>query len=409
MPPRLNRSHPERSGDVDEDRRRRTGDATYKKRRLKRGRSGSHDRERARQWQDPSADACTLQRARSESQTLSSSSGPSSPAPGSQVVKGKGKATELDKLANSLGPSTSGDAAGRTAIDNGARSTPICELPNTEHTVIDDSKQGNSDRAPKALTLRQSIQAHLALQKTEPLKVSRSRVEPKGSISGPDLRHGRPSLLERISGMEEVVDNELASVSAARPDVTGNQGSTRPLRSAAAQPERSGAASSDININVNYAEEDIIDIDSHRPDPISNTIDKHNGTVQAECADRALRVNPKDVLERTRVRLAKMKNVMVAGVPPTAPTPPPMPLDPSTPAELEETDPGPVASVTKIKLLERLESERRCAIGAAPGEPEVGPVAENVSEGSLRAELRARNQLRARLAVARVDRHASDA
>jgi len=99
----------------------------------------------------------------------------------------------------------------------------------------------------------------------------------------------------------------------------------------------------------------------------------------------------------------------VAGVPPTAPTPPPMPLDPSTSAELEETDPAPVASVTKMKLLERLESERRCAIGAAPGEPEVGPVAENVSEGSLRAELRARNQLRARLAVARVDGHTNDA
>jgi hypothetical protein len=401
-PSRHNPSQPERPGHTDEDgRRRRTRDTVYKKRRLKRSRSGSHDRERARQWQDPSADACTLQRAQSESQTLTSSSGPSSPAPGPQVVKGKGKATELDRLANGLGPSTSGDTVERTAIDNGARSTPIRELPNAEHTVIDDSKQGNSDRAPKALTLRQSIRAHLALQKTEPLKVSRSA----RSVSGPDLRHGRPSLLERISGME---DNELVSVSAARPDVVGDQGSTRPLRSATAQPERSGAASS--NININYAGEDIIDIDSHRPDPISNAIDKDNGAARAECADRALRVNPQDVLERTRVRLAKMKNVTVAGVPPTAPTPPPMPLDPSTPAELEETDAAPVVfATTRGKLLERLESERRRAIGAAPGEPEVEPAVENVGEGSLRAELRARNQLRARLAVARVDRSTGDA
>lgn len=361
-----------------------------------------------RQWQDPSADAYTLQRGWSESQTLASSSGPSSPAPGSQVVKGKGKATDLDKLANDLGQSTSGDTAGRTAIDNGARSTPIRELPNAEHTVIDGSKQGNSDRAPKALTLRQSIQAHLALQKTEPLKVSRPPAEPKSNTSGPDLRRGRPSLLERISGMEEVLENTLASVSAAHPDVTGNQGSTWVLRSATAQPERSGAASS--NININYGGEDIIDIDSHRPDPISNAIDKDNGTVQAECTDRALRVNPKDVLERTRVRLAKMKNAMVAGVPPTAPTPPPpMPLNPSTQAELEETKPALVVFTTKNQLLERLESERRRVIGAAPGEPEVEPVAENASEGSLRAELRARNQLRARLAAARVNRRTGDA
>ena len=402
-PARLDDSHPERPGDIDEDgRRRRAHDITYVKRR-KRSRSRSHDRERARQSQDLGIDACTLQRARSESQTLAGSSGPSSPAPRSQVVKGKEKATDLGRLANGVGPSTGGDAAGRTAIDN---VPPIRELPNAEHTVIDGSKQGNSDRAPKALTLRQSIQAHLALQKTEPLKVSRSPAGPKSSISGPDLRHGRPSLLERISGMEEVADNKLVSVSGAHADVPGNQRSTRPLPSATAQPERSGAASD--NININYAGEATIDIDNHRPDPISNIIDKDNGTVQAECADRAPRVNPQDVLERTRVRLAKMKSVMVAGVPPTAPTPPSIPPDPSTPAELEETDPAPAVTTTKNKLLERLESERRRAIGAAPGEPEVEPAVGNVSEDSLRVELRARNQLRARLAVARVDRHTGD-
>ena len=96
---------------------------------------------------------------------------------------------------------------------------------------------------------------------------------------------------------------------------------------------------------------------------------------------------------------------MVAGIPPTAPTPPPIPLDLSTPAESDKITPTPVVTTLRNKLLERLESERKRAIGAASGEPEVEPVVENISEGSLKAELRARNQLRARLAVARTDRH----
>jgi hypothetical protein len=91
-----------------------------------------------------------------------------------------------------------------------------------------------------------------------------------------------------------------------------------------------------------------------------------------------------------------MKNVMVAGIPPTAPTPPPIPLDPSTPAEPEETTPPPVVATLRNKLLERLESERKRAIGAASVELGVEPVGGNISEDSLRAELRARNRLRAR-------------
>jgi len=407
-PSRNNDPRPKRpSGNYEGGRRQSRANDTSFERKRKRSRSRSHDSKRVKESRDPSPDACTPQRDRSESQTLASSSEPSPPAPHPQVVKGKGKAVELGIVANSPDPSAGGSGTARITIDKSIGSAQIRERPNAEHTVIGISKRGKRDRTPKALTLRQSVQAHLSLQKAEPLKVSRSVAEPESATPGPDLRHGRPSLLERISRMEGAPHNEPIPVSAARPDVSTGPESGRLLRSAAAEPgERSGGASN--NININYAEEDIIDIDNHRPDPISNVTHQDNADAQAGCADRTPRVNPRDiVLERTRVRLAKMKNVMVAGVPPTAPTPPPIPLDPSTPAESEETvPPAPdVVATLRNKLLERLESERRDAIGAASGEPDVEPVAGNASEGSLRAELRARNQLRARLAVAKADRH----
>jgi len=402
-----NDTHPERPGGNYEGGWRRRTHVTPSERRRKRSRSRSHGRERLQESRDPSPDARTLQIDRSESPILASSSKPPSPAPHPQAVKGKGKATDLGRVANGLGPSPGGSGAERTTIDKGLGSAQIYELPNAEHTVIDNSKHGNRDRAPKALTLRQSVQAHLSLNKAEPLKVSRSIAEPESTTPGPDLRHGRPSLLERISGMEGIPHSQLIPVSAAHPDVSTISESVLLLRSAAAAPERFGGASS--NININYAEQDIIDIDNYRPDPISNVIHQDNATAQAEYADRTPRVNPRDILERTRVRLAKMKNVMVTGVPPTAPTPPPIPLDPSTPAEPEETTPpAPVVATLRNKLLERLESERRRAIGAASGKPGVEPVAGNISEDSLRVELRARNQLRARLAVAKADRRVGD-
>ena len=338
-------------------------------------------------------------------QALASSPGPSSPTLRPQVAKGKRKATDLDRVVDGLGPYPGRSNAERATIDKSLGSAQIREPPNAEHTVIDDSKYGNRDRAPKALTLRQSIQAHLSLRRTEPLKVGRAVVGvPESRTPGPDLRHGCPSLLERISGMEEVPHNQPASVYAVHPGASTDPDVAHSPRSTAAQPERPGEASG--NINVNHTEEDIIDIDNHRPDPISTTIHQSNATAQAESTDRASRVDPKDGFERTHSRLAIMKNVMVAGVPPTAPTPPPVPLDPSTPEDpAETTPPALVVATLRNKLLERLESERKCAIGAASGEPGVEPVTGNVGEDSLKAELRARNQLRARLAVAKVDRH----
>lgn len=351
---------------------------------------------------DPIVDERTSRGDRSESQTLTNSSVPSSPVPHPRVVKGKERAEDLGRVTDGPGPSTGRSGVERTTIDKGVNNVQIREPPNVEHTVIDDSKRGNRDRAPKALTLRQSVRAHLSLQKTEPVKVSRPAAEPESP--GPDLRHGRRSLLERISGMEEVPHHQLVSVSAGHLDVSASPDPARTRRSAAAQPERSGADSR--NIIIDPTEVDIIDIDNHHPDPISNTIYRDNLTAQAECSDQASRVNPKDVLERTRIRLAKMKNMMVAGIPPTAPTPPPIPLDPSTPAEPgETTPPSSVIAISRNKLLERLENERKRAIGAASGEPEVERVVGNISEDSLKVELRARNQLRTRLVAARADRH----
>jgi len=96
---------------------------------------------------------------------------------------------------------------------------------------------------------------------------------------------------------------------------------------------------------------------------------------------------------------------MVAGTPPTA-APPSMPQDPPTSAEQGEvTHPASVVTVLRNKLLERLENERERAIGAASRETEVEPVLGNISEDSLRAELRARNELRTRLAVVKGGRH----
>jgi len=352
-----------------------------------------------RQSRDPSVDAPI-----SESQTLASSSGRSSPMPRPQASKGKRKATGLGGVAVGLGPYPGRSEAERATIDKSLGSAQIREPPNAEHTVIDDSKYGKRDRAPKALTLRQSVQAHLSLQKTEPLKVSRRVGGPESRMPGPDLRHGRPSLLERISRMEEIRHNQPDSVSAVQPGVSASPDAAQPLGLAVAHPGRSGAASD--NISDNHTEEDITDIDNHRHDPISNIIHYSNATAQAENADRASRVDPKDVLERTRIRLAKMKNVMVAGIPPTAPTPPPIPMEPSMAAEpAETTPPARIVATLKNKLLERLESERKRAIGAACGEPGVESVTEKTSEDSLKAELRARNQLRARLAVAKADGH----
>ena len=399
-PSRRDNPHPRRPDNNREgDWRRRTRGASYERRR-KRSRSKSRGRESVQQLPDTGVDEHRSQRAQSESQTLTGSSGLSPPAPNAQVVKGKGKAVDLGGFTNGLSPSTSRSEAERETIDKRVGNVQTHGLPNTEHTVIDDSKRGNRDRAPKALTLRQSIQAHLSLPQTEPLQVSRPPI-----ISGPDLRHGRPSLVGRISGMEEVSHDQLVSVSTTNLGVPACPESTVPPRSAAVQPEQPEAASN----NIDTTNEDIIDIgDNHSdPDPISSHVRQDNGkpTAQAERPDRVPRLNTQDVLERTRIRLAKTRNVMVAGIPPTAPTPPPIPLDLSTPAESDKITPTPVVTTLRNKLLERLESERKRAIGAASGEPEVEPVVENISEGSLKAELRARNQLRARLAVARTDRH----
>jgi len=96
---------------------------------------------------------------------------------------------------------------------------------------------------------------------------------------------------------------------------------------------------------------------------------------------------------------------MVAGIPPTAP-PPSIPRDPPTLVEQGQgAQPSSVATILRNKLLERLENERERAIGAASGEPEVEPVPGNISESSLRAELKARNELRTRLAVVKGGRH----
>ena len=339
---------------------------------------------------DPGVDEHASQKAQAESQTLTSTSG----SRHTQIAKGKGKAVNLEIFTDEPDPSTSRSEA---AIDKGAGNVHTRGLPNTEHTVIVDSKCGKRDRAPKALTLRQSVQAHLSLP-AEPLRVSRS---PAGS--GPDPRHGRPSLLERISGMEEVSPSRLVSVSTVHLGLPAGSAPAPPPRPFAAQPQQPGVTSSDVD----FAGGGSFGIDNNS-DPISNPVrqDNDNTIAQAEHPDRIPRVSNEDVLERTRVRLAKMKNVMVAGVPPTAPTPPPIPLDPSTPTEPDETTlPTPVVATLRNKLLKRLESERMRAIGAASVESEVEPVAGNGGEDSLRAELRARNQLRARLTVAKADRH----
>lgn len=395
-PSRHDIPRPGRPGDNSEgDWRRRARGTSYERRR-KRSRSRSHDGERVRRLPDRGIDERASQRAQSESRVLTSSSGSSSTsAPHTQVVKGKGKAVDVGRFADEVGPSTSRSSADGATIDKRVGEDQACELPNAEHTVIVGSKYGNRDRAPKALTLRQSVQAHLSLP-TEPLRVSRPPAR-----SGPDPRHGRPSLLERISGMEEVSDSRPVSVSTVH--LGSPAGPAPPSRPAVVQPEQSGAVSNDVGLTGRGT----IDIDNH-PDPISNLAHQDHGnlTARTERPDRVPRVSTKDVLERTRVRLAKMKNVIVAGVPPTAPTPPPIPPDPSTPTEPDETTPPtPVVATLRNKLLERLESERKRVVGAASGEPEVEPVAGNTGEDSLRAELRARNQLRARLAVAKADRH----
>jgi len=398
-PSRRNGSRPRSpDGNHGDGWRRRTRGTPHERRR-KRSRSRSHDGERDRRLRDPSIDECPSQRTPPESQALTSSSGLSSPpAPHSWVVKGKGKAVDLGENVNDLGPSTDGGEAGRTTIDKVVGNPQTRELPNAEHTVIDNSKPGNRDRTPKALSLRQSVWAHLSLNRTEPTQVRRTTAG-----SGPDPRHGRPPLLERISGMEEVPQCQLVSVSTVHLGASAGSHPARPLPSAAVDSGQSGATRDDTN----PTDAGTIDVDNHNPDPISNLIRQESPTAQAECHGRAPRFNTKVILECTRaIRLTAAKNVMVAGTPPTAPTPPPIPLGPSTSAEPGDTTrPTPVVTALRSKLLERLGSERERAIGAASGEPEVEPVLGNISEGSLRAELRARNELRTRLAGVKGDRH----
>jgi hypothetical protein len=206
-------------------------------------------------------------------------------------------------------------------------------------------------------------------------------------------------LLERISGMEEILHRQSTSVSPPHIDSSTNLDPFRPLPSV---PQLSAGT----NGNACSAEGGTIDIDDQSRNPVSNVDHENDLTAHADRPDRAPRVDTEDILQRTRIRLAKMKNTMVAGIPPTAPTPPPIPLDLPTPVEPEETPPPtPVVENLRNRLLERLESERKRAIGAASGELSGGPVAGNISEDSLQAELRARSRLRARLAVTKGDSH----
>ena len=403
-PSRHNSSRPRRPDGNREDDGDRVIRGTPYERKRERSRSVSCGRVGVQQSRDPSADERTSRRGTSESQTLAGASDLSSLTLHPQAVKGKGKLEDLklSGVANSFDPSSSGSEAERATIDNGVVNTRVRELPKTEHTVIGVSKRGKRDRVPKTLTLRQSVQAHLSLQKTEPLKVSRSPDEPGSRISGPNLRHGHPSLFERISGMEDIHYGRLGPLPASRLDVSPHLDLSHPPGPTAARSPRSVGT----NGGTIPTEEGTIDIDNQRPDPISNVIHQNNLTTHADCPDRAPQVNTDDVLERTRIKLAKMRSAMVAGISPTAPTPPPIPLDLSTPPDPEEiTPPTPVVADLRRKLLERLESERKCAIGAAPGEPEVEPVDEITSEDSLKAELKARNRLRARLAMGKADRH----
>lgn len=307
---------------------------------------------------------------------------------------------DLSRVANRLSPSTSKSEAERVTIDNSLLHAPIHGFPNAEHTVIVDSKRGNRDRAPKALTLRQSVQAHLSLPKTQLLKVSSPPDEPEDRTSGPPLRHGRPSLLERISGMEEVLHNEPVSVSSAHIYIsTGPYKS--PPQSNAMHPQRSAGTNRDINL----IRERSTNIDSQHPDHISNITYDNNFTAHAICPNRAPRADTD--YERTHVGLAKMKNVVATVIPSAAPRSPSISSVPSTPAGPgETTPPSPLLANLRSKLLEeRLDRERKRAIGAASGELQVEPVVGNISEDSLRAELRARNRLRTRLIVAKGDRH----
>jgi len=364
----------------------------------KRSRSGSHDRARAPRSRDPSVDERT---SRSESQTIASCSKPPSLSLRPQVVKGKGKAVDLGRVASDLGPSRSGSEAERVTIDKAVADARIRGFPNVEHTVIGISKRGNRDRAPKTLTLRQSVQAHLSLPKFEPLKVSGHPDQPENRSSGPGLRHGHPSLLERISGMEEILNSQPGSVSAAHPGTPTSPYPPPSLRPASIRPQRSAGTSSS---NINPTGEEPIDIDNQRLDHVSNITHDNNSATHADRPDRASRVDTDD--ERTYVRLTKMKNVTVAGIPPTAPTSPPTPSVPSTPVESGgTTPPAPVVAGLRSKLSGRLDGERKRAVGAASGELEVEPVAGNISEDSLRAELKARNRLRARLVVPKGDCH----
>lgn len=366
----------------------------------KRSRSKSQDRARALRSRDPSVDEPASRKDRSGSQTLSSSSEPPSASPHPRVTKGKGKAVDLGRAANSLGRCTSGSEAERgVTIDKDVGDARIHGFPNPEHTVIGDSKRGNRDRRPKTLSLRQSVQAHLSLPKTEPLKVSGPPDEPQNTFSGPGLRHGRLSLLERISGMEEVLSSKPVSVSAAHLDAPASPYPSLPLRPAVIRPHRSARTSG----NIGPTEGGTVGINDQRPDHISSISHENDVAAYADRPDRAPRVDTDD--ERTHVRLAEMKNVMAARIPPTARMSPPMPPVPSTPVESGgATTPTPVLENLRSKLLERLDGERKRSVGAASGELEVEPVVGNASEGSLRAELRARNRLRARLAVANGDR-----
>lgn len=364
-------------------------------RRRKRSRSWSHDRAGTLHSLNPSVDE---PRDRSGSRTSSPEPSPLFPRP--QASKGKAKAVDLGTVANDLAPSTSGSEAERVTIDNAVVDARINGFPNAEHTVIGHSKRGNRDRTPKLLTLRQSVQAHLSLPKTEPVKVSGPPDELKNRSSGPVLRHGRPSLLERISGMEEIPNDKPVSVSAAHLDISTRPRPPHPLSPPVAmRPQLTPGTIS----NIDLAKEGTTDIDNHPPDHISNISHNTGVTAHADRSDRAPRVDTDN--ERTQGRPVKIESVVVTGIPSTSPFSPvpPIPLVPWTLAESKETNPfAPVVMNLRSKLLERLDGERKRAIGAASGESQVEPDVGNISEDTLRAELRARSRLRARLTPGRI-------
>jgi hypothetical protein len=246
-PSRRRSSLPGRPDGKREDGLRRARGTSYERRR-KRSRSGSHDRKRVRQLRDPGVDERTSRGDRSEIHNLTNSSAPSSPAPHSRVVKGKEKAGDLGRVTNGLGPPASGSEAEWTTTDEGVGNAQIREPPirNTRSLTIPNVGT-EIEHQKHSLYVNPSKLIYL-YRKPNRLRLVALPLNPGARTPGPDLRHGRRSLLERISGMEEVPHQRLVSVSAVHLDVSISPDPARPRRSAAAQPERSGAASSNINL-----------------------------------------------------------------------------------------------------------------------------------------------------------------